>query len=124
MRRAALLLCLALPACTPEPIEVQSPDTPANRFLDGTPGETRATLLASGYEYVGGAMIRTDPICEPQLVSRFGAGFAMLRNPTTGEKALCCTVAANRSQHDRAICKPVPADFAIGPDSFSGKMLQ
>ena len=28
------------------------------------------------------------------MVSRFGAGFAMLRNPTTGEKALCCTVAA------------------------------
>ncbi|MEM9975835.1 MAG: hypothetical protein AAF771_16785 [Pseudomonadota bacterium] len=126
MKKLALTVVLAaVMGCQPSVFDDPQGAAPSNRFLDGTPGVTRISLESQGWEYVGAAFVRQPPMCEPQTLGMAGAAsFAMLRNPTTGEKALCCTYAASLTTQKTSSCKMVDADFSIGPDVFNGEMLE
>ena len=118
-----MIALLLLAGCASAP-SVPPPTETVNRFLDGSPAQPYALLVSQGYEMTGGAFVRTDAVCDNQLDSAFGVSFRMLRNRSTGEKALCCIAGGGQSNLSGSACTPVAADFEIGPDSFSGEMLR
>lgn len=117
------LLVLAV-GCAATEVDPDAPVTASSAFTDGTPAIPQSQLMAAGFTELGRAYVRDTYECEPQTGFVDAGGFILLQNQSTGEKALCCINARSMATQRNAACRPVEADFALGPDVFNDEIIQ
>ncbi|MEM9476344.1 MAG: hypothetical protein AAGA71_13700 [Pseudomonadota bacterium] len=120
---ALALLALAV-GCAETNVDPNAPVTASSEFVDGTPAIPQSQLLAAGFAELGRAYVRDTYECEPQTGFVDAGGFILLKNQSTGEKALCCINARSTASMQNAACRAVDPDFALGPDVFNDEIIQ